>query len=653
MSRAKMKTLLNYFFSFLFFVFISTHLFSQYILNGSAKQVSCNCYILTTEQQYESGSVWNSHKIDLKNSFDFHFNVFLGCIDSTGADGIVFILQPISTSIGTIGEGMGFQGVSPSAGISLDTWQNPGRNDPWYDHISIQLNGQITHGNDLAGPVPASATSYNIKDCKWHVLRITWDASTKTLATYFDGIFRLQAQYDLVARVFNNNPMVYWGFSGGTGSRYNLQQFCTSLNPVFATGLADSSTCVGNPVTFSDRSESFTTIQSFYWDFSDGTTSTLQYPPPHIYALPGAYVVKHVITGMDGCISDTMKKIIDIGAKPIADFSISNACTNKTLGLTDQSSSVFGSVSKWSWLLDGVSLSTVQQPTFSNLSLGTHELKLAVNSIYSCISDTAAKTFLINPIPVVSIEANNGCWKQPINFSGQQIDNTTTITQWTWQFDDGQLSHEQDPVHIYSQSGTKIIHLTVVANDGCISNDTTAQVDIEDIFVDAGKDTSVQSKIPFMLGASWGGHFNGLPNLTWSPSTGLNTIYGFNPISILQNDQVYYLTGTTDGGCVAKDSVKIRVFNFPGVLVPTAFTPNHDGLNDILRPRYNGIKHLDYFAVYNRWGQLVFKTSDMDKGWDGYLNDQPQSTETFVWIISAEDFSGKGYQVRGTATIIK
>ncbi|MFI5188537.1 MAG: gliding motility-associated C-terminal domain-containing protein, partial [Chitinophagales bacterium] len=175
----------------------------------------------------------------------------------------------------------------------------------------------------------------------------------------------------------------------------------------------------------------------------------------------------------------------------------------------------------------------------------------------------------------------------------------------------------------------------------------------EDIFVDAGKDTSVQSNIPFVLGASWGGHFNGLPNLIWSPATGLNTIYGFDPSSTLQNDQVYYLTGVTDAGCSAEDSVKIRVFNFPGVLVPSAFTPNHDGLNDILKPRYNGIKHLDYFAVYNRTGQLVFQTSDMDMGWDGDVSDGSQSTGVYVWIIAAEDFKGEKYQLKGTTTLIR
>ncbi|HEV8285985.1 MAG TPA: PKD domain-containing protein [Chitinophagaceae bacterium] len=649
-----MKKLIIYFFLLLLVTSAANISFSQYILNGSAEKIRCNCYNLTNAIDFQSGSVWNSNKINLNNSFDFRFNVYLGCKDGNGADGIVFILQPISTSVGTYGEGLGFEGVSPSVGISLDTWQNFNRNDPAYDHISIQLNGIITHGNDLAGPIQASATSDNIEDCAWHVFRITWDASTKTLSTYFDGQFRLQAQYDFIKNVFNNDPMVYWGFSAATGGANNLQQFCTALNPVFTTNLPNNSTCIGNPVIFIDQSESFTVIQSFYWDFGDGTTSTLQNPPVHNYALPGAYTVKHVIKGMDGCVSDTMKKIINIGTKPVADFKVFDTCSNKTfLGVTDQSISGHGAISQWAWSLDGSVTSTTQQPQFSNLLLGSHQLKLAVTSTYGCMSDIATKNFFVWPAPIVAIEAENGCINALIKFSGQQIDNATTIARWNWKFGDGLVTSQQSPNHTYSSGGNKIVHLTGTADNGCSSNDTTYKIHVDDIYTNAGKDTSVQQNKPFKLKGSWGGDVVGRPTLEWSPPNGLSAVNDSTPIAILQNDQVYYLTAVTDAGCRATDNIKITVFKFPGVLVPTAFTPNHDGLNEVLKPRYNGIKRLDYFAVYNRWGELLFKTSDMDAGWDGNFRGQPQAPGTFVWIVSAEDFNGTKYQLKGTATIIK
>ena len=192
--------------------FLPRYSFSQYILNGAAVQNTCNCYTLTQEVNTQSGSVWNSNKINLNQPFDYWFNVFLGCKDADGADGIVFMLQPLSTSIGTTGEGMGFEGIVPSVGISLDTWQNFNRNDPAYDHINIQVNGIVTHGTDLSGPVPVSIANNNVEDCNWHVLRISWDPVTKTLSSWFDDILRVQAVVDLVATVFWKQSACILGF---------------------------------------------------------------------------------------------------------------------------------------------------------------------------------------------------------------------------------------------------------------------------------------------------------------------------------------------------------------------------------------------------------------------------------------------------------
>ena len=89
--------------------------FSQYILNGNATQESCNCYLLTEPQMWQGGSVWQQTKISLNEPFDFKFNVYLGTLDAGGADGIVFMLQPLSTSLGAEGGGMGFDGVSPTS----------------------------------------------------------------------------------------------------------------------------------------------------------------------------------------------------------------------------------------------------------------------------------------------------------------------------------------------------------------------------------------------------------------------------------------------------------------------------------------------------------------------------------------------------------
>lgn len=627
--------------------------FSQYILNGAAVQNSCNCYTLTSTSFTQAGSVWNANKINLRDPFDYSFNVFLGCQDINGADGIVFMLQPISTSIGSTGEGMGFSGIVPSIGITLDTWQNINRNDPAYDHISIQANGEATHGTDLAGPVQASLTSENIEDCQWHVFRITWDPATLWLRAYFDGSLRIEAQVNIITTIFNNDPNVFWGFSAATGGANNLQQFCTALNPSFSTNATANSVCLGTPITFADSSVSFAPVRAWYWDFGDGTTSNLKNPPAHLYSSPGVYLVKLVITGLDGCISDTVRKNITVGTKPLADFQAFDTCMLKPARIIDQSTNTVGAISQWTWLVDGVVAANGQQPLLSVATPGRHTVKLVVGTSIGCESDTAARTFFANPAPVVDIVAVDGCVNVPVDFLGNQTDNQTTIKEWNWNFGDGNTSQLQNPSHSFSSSGDIDVQLNAVASNGCISADMMETINIGYIYAKASNDTTILPNIPFQLKVDYGGDFNGGPSFLWSPATGLSSSVTWNPTTSLQDDVTYIATVTTPQGCAVKDTVNISVFKGSAVYVPTGFTPNSDGRNDFLRGLYIGIKKVHYFKVYNRWGQQIFSTKSLIEGWDGTIKGVKQQTGTYVWMLKAEDLAGKIYEMKGVSTLIR
>lgn len=120
-----------------FVIFLFTLLFfapqkaeAQFIVNGSAMQTLDTCWTLTTAQNNLVGSIWNEVKIDLNQSFQVLMQLNFGSKDANGADGIVFGFQPVSTSVGQVGEGIGFQGVVPSLGIEFDTWQNFNLGDP-------------------------------------------------------------------------------------------------------------------------------------------------------------------------------------------------------------------------------------------------------------------------------------------------------------------------------------------------------------------------------------------------------------------------------------------------------------------------------------------------------------------------------------------
>jgi gliding motility-associated-like protein len=90
-----------------------------------------------------------------------------------------------------------------------------------------------------------------------------------------------------------------------------------------------------------------------------------------------------------------------------------------------------------------------------------------------------------------------------------------------------------------------------------------------------------------------------------------------------------------------------------GIFVPTGFTPNDDGLNDILKAIPYGIKEFKYFSLYNRWGEQVFTTTDPDKGWDGKFGGIKQNSGVFVWMAAAIDFDDKLIKLKGTTVLIR
>lgn len=588
----------------------------------------------------QSGSVWNSNKINLTNSFDFWFNIFMGCNDANGADGMVFILQPNSTSVGASGEGMGFDGVQPSIGIALDTWQNNNWNDPFYDHISIQANGNINHNNDLAGPVAISATSNNVEDCRWHRLRITWDAGTKWLRAYFDGVLRVEKQIDLVSTIFHNDPSVYWGFTGATGGQVNLQQFCTALNPIFTTDLANNNGCTDAAVHFTNASESFAPIVSYNWSFGDGTGSSLPAPLPHTYTTPGSYLVNLKIKGQDGCEKDSTFSVV-IHGKPAAAFAVADTCSGSVPRVQFAAKNTGVS---YRWELDGVPFSTTQQPAFTTLSEGAHRLQVEVSSDYQCGPPASAVAdFVIRPRPAVASSVDDGCVGQTLFFTGTQNDQKTTIAQWNWSFGDGSRSVTQSSSHVFSSAGDFTVKLWAMASNGCGSDTQSYRSTINEALVNAGRDTVVIKDLPFQL------HGVGNGDFLWSPSSGLSNATIADPVATLSNDQQYILTVSTAEGCQAKDTILIKTFKGPAVYVPSAFTPNGDGRNETLKPVYVGIRELKQFVVFNRWGQVVFSTTDMQKGWTA--GRQPEGT--YVWLIRAVDTNQQNLSLKGTVTIIR
>jgi gliding motility-associated-like protein len=168
----------------------------------------------------------------------------------------------------------------------------------------------------------------------------------------------------------------------------------------------------------------------------------------------------------------------------------------------------------------------------------------------------------------------------------------------------------------------------------------------------AGRDTSVVVGQPLQFNATGGVTYS------WSPSTGLSAVDIFNPVGIYSTEMPtsvrYKVVMANPAGCLDSAYLNVKIFKTgPRIFVPTAFTPNGDGLNDVIRPIAVGIQSIEYFSIYNRWGQLVFTTTINGQGWDGKIGSKEQGSGVFVWMVKAIDYLGKAYFQKGTVTLIR
>lgn len=140
----------------------------------------------------------------------------------------------------------------------------------------------------------------------------------------------------------------------------------------------------------------------------------------------------------------------------------------------------------------------------------------------------------------------------------------------------------------------------------------------------------------------------------WDPPTWLNSTVIANPISTPRDNIKYRVLVTSADGCQSMDSLVINVFNVDAdIYVPTAFTPNGDQVNNVLRPKLLGMMSLTYFKVFNRFGEMVFSTSEIDKGWDGNYKGKAQDPATFVWMAEGITYKGEVRRKKGYAVLIR
>ncbi|MEL6926286.1 MAG: L-type lectin-domain containing protein, partial [Bacteroidota bacterium] len=194
----------------------------EFSIDGDTRQTEQECFRLTEQEDYSSGSIWYKRPIDLTQPFALELRIMLGCKDNDGADGMVFMFADSPNRTGWRGEGIGFAGLVPSLGIELDTYQNYHLHDPYEDHVAVMVNGRIGHFSEFS----AAQIIENIEDCQQHRFSIYWDPSTQNLSVEIRNEEVLNVTIDLQNDVFGGRQVVYFGVSAATGRKTNVHEVC-------------------------------------------------------------------------------------------------------------------------------------------------------------------------------------------------------------------------------------------------------------------------------------------------------------------------------------------------------------------------------------------------------------------------------------------
>jgi gliding motility-associated-like protein len=307
----------------------------------------------------------------------------------------------------------------------------------------------------------------------------------------------------------------------------------------------------------------------------------------------------------------------------------------------------------FSWLLNGQILYSSIVDTFSTASTGFYKLKVNDGKCNSLLSDSifikqlVIPNYTLNYNPII-------CINTPLQINTNALDAKNIYFKWN--FGDMQTYDKAQPLkHIYTMAGNYIIKLAVT-NDYCPKYEQFLKGDSIKVVLPVAPSNFtmfVLSEIDTLFTPLK--YDTGYNQFQWFPSTFLNNASIERPLFNGNKSINYILTRTNPtSACKIDDIYKIDVSNDVVIAIPKAFTPNGDNLNDILKIQYGaGLKTFNFLKIFNRWGNIVFQTTNLNQGWDGNVNGNPQEMDAYTYFISYITYKDEAISKTGSFILLR
>lgn len=467
---------------------------------------------------------------------------------------------------------------------------------------------------------------------------------------------------------FDKNGVVYQSVCGGCGgnsdfpttatawSNQNLSSNCNNLVFKFdfdllptaeftTTDLIGCEDFVVNFVNTSPPSD------SYVWDFGNGDTTSTVYSPTVTYTNPGTYNVLLLVTDSICLLTDTAE--ITIQVLPALQLAVSNdtiLCSPQSMTFTANS---FGTSNQFIWSSDSNFSDTL------NASIADSVLTIVptgTTTYYVQVANAACSR--IDSVTVFFVGGS-------LDISGNDsicIGTPTTLTagisvpgvtfDYVWSPTTILTTTAQDNVVIATPPTSQWVYCSANGSNGCFDSDSI-YISVGNLGAAVTATANPEIILPgetSVLTASPSGF-----SYSWSPTTGLSS-----PTSQITNATVQettdYTVSVTDGICTNSATVQLKVMSIlcdrTFVYVPNAFTPNDDGKNDVIKV-YSQIATEITFRIFNRWGEMVFETKDINVGWDGKFRGKLLDPDTYDYYLEATCIGGDQEIIKGNITLIR
>jgi gliding motility-associated-like protein len=300
----------------------------------------------------------------------------------------------------------------------------------------------------------------------------------------------------------------------------------------------------------------------------------------------------------------------------------------------------------WLWYFGDGGTANTQNTSHTYSGPGTYIVKLVVTDITGC-KDSVTKTLTLSNF--VADAGNDATVCQASLPATVQL-NAGVGSTYAWA-PTGLLNNPfiRNPVATISTS-TKF-YVTVTNAQGCISTDSVL---ITLATAPANTRYPTLGAFPYQNLQLQARNIGGT-GFQWLPNVGLNNNLISNPVFYYSQTLEYTVRINTGSGCIVIDTQLVEIKGKKGIYVPRGFTPNVDGNNDRLYPILVGIKQLNYFKVYNRWGNLLFETTSgrPEDGWDGTFKGKKQPVETYTWVVEGVDIDNITIRKNGNTLLLQ